>query len=156
MVQWRSGNATVCKTAMRGFDSLLHLPLGCPGGGMVYTSDLKSLGRKALPVRVRPWAQDKNRRFCVCFCIKDPIKIGSVVSQATAHGLAQEFSARNTADALRKRVGVCVGDRHDVAQYTDEPLFRPYLGVCFLNNIHEQGIEAFRTEKKVLAGTPVD
>lgn len=25
MVQWRSGNATVCKTAMRGFDSLLHL-----------------------------------------------------------------------------------------------------------------------------------
>jgi hypothetical protein len=30
--------------------------LSCPRGGMVDTGDLKSLGRKAVPVRVRPRA----------------------------------------------------------------------------------------------------
>lgn len=36
-MRWRSGNAAVCKTAMRGFDSRPHLQKDilfmCPGGG---------------------------------------------------------------------------------------------------------------------------
>ena len=28
LAQWRSGNAAVCKTDMRGFDSLLRLQVG--------------------------------------------------------------------------------------------------------------------------------
>lgn len=44
-------------------DRLLPTPMGgffiqqvCPGGGMVYTGDLKSPGLTALRVRVSPWA----------------------------------------------------------------------------------------------------
>ena len=66
-MRWRSGNATVCKTAMRGFDSRPHLHkkfiltiLPCIVGAAVveleYTTDLRSVARKGLRVRLPPAA----------------------------------------------------------------------------------------------------
>ena len=82
LAQWRSGNAAVCKTAMHGFDSHLRLQImprwwnpssktfgslrgklkylprivGAQVVELVYTTDLRSVARKGLRVRLPPWA----------------------------------------------------------------------------------------------------
>ena len=58
MVRWRSGNAGVCKTSMRGFDSRSHLQeiTRARVAELVYAQDLKSWARKGLRVQVPPRA----------------------------------------------------------------------------------------------------
>ena len=73
MARWRRGNATVCKTAMRGFESLSGL-LDAPKLQrrrsdarvlkLVDSLDLKSSERKLVSVQVRPRAFDLFFYFC--------------------------------------------------------------------------------------------
>ena len=56
MARYPSRKGAVCKTAMHGCDSHPRLQFLCwrASGGMAYTKDLKSFGRKAVRVRLPP------------------------------------------------------------------------------------------------------
>lgn len=71
MVQWRSGNAVVCKTSMHGFDSRLHLQKNNLLGwrNLVYAQDLKSWASNGLRVQVPPRAPIKKHLIKRCFFI---------------------------------------------------------------------------------------
>lgn len=64
VARWRSGYAEVCKTLYTGSIPVRasNVPYKlCPGGGMVDTRDLKSLGGNSVWVRYPPRAPSPNK-----------------------------------------------------------------------------------------------
>ena len=69
-----------------------YSPRTCPGGGMVDTRDLKSLGREAVPVRVRPRVPCAKAKY---------LKIHILYSSVFEKACAVRVSAFHRAGAIR-------------------------------------------------------